>query len=105
MAAPEAKVKAKVKLILKSHNAYYAMPQSGGFASSGIPDFLVCFRGKFFGIECKAGRGKLTELQKKNLTSIQDAGGHAFVIREDNLNLLEIFLNENSGTAVPVVQA
>lgn len=102
---PEAKVKAKVKVILKNHKAYYAMPQSGGFASSGIPDFLVCFRGKFFGIECKAGKGKLTSLQVKNLMDIQDAGGHAFVIREDNINLLEVFLNENSAAAVPVVQA
>ena len=55
MATPEAKVKAKVKAILKNLGAYYVMPVTSGYGNSGAPDFLVCIRGKFIGIECKAG--------------------------------------------------
>jgi hypothetical protein len=82
---PEGKVKAKVKVILKELNAYYTMPVTGGFGTSGAPDFLVCLKGNFVGIECKAGKGKPTALQEKNLHDIAQAGGQALVINEDNV--------------------
>lgn len=82
---PEGKVKAKVKVILKELNAYYTMPVTGGFGTSGAPDFLVCLNGRFVGIECKAGKGKPTALQEKNLHDIAQAGGQALVINEDNV--------------------
>jgi hypothetical protein len=89
---PEAKVKAKVKTILKDVGAYYAMPATGGYGSSGVPDFLICHSGKFIGIECKAGNGKTTALQDKNLRDIEKAGGTTFVINEDNIHLLKEYL-------------
>ena len=82
---PEGKVKAKVKVILKELGAYYTMPVTGGFGTSGAPDFLVCLKGNFVGIECKAGKGKPTALQEKNLHDIAQAGGQALVINEDNV--------------------
>lgn len=85
---PEAKVKKKVKEILKSVGAYYAMPMGTGFGNSGVPDFLVCSQGKFFGIECKANGNKPTALQESNLERIRDAGGIAIVIDETNVNNL-----------------
>lgn len=88
MATPEAKVKAKVKKILDDRNAYYVMPVTNGYGNSGAPDFLVCYRGKFIGIECKAGRGKVTELQQDNLNRIADNGGSALVINESNIDSL-----------------
>jgi hypothetical protein len=91
---PEAKVKAKIKAILKEHNTYFAMPIGTGLGNSGVPDFLVCHNGKFLGIEAKAGKGKTTALQDKNLKEIVNAGGHAIVINEESLFLLEILLGE-----------
>ncbi len=88
MATPEAKVKAKVKKFLNDVNAYYVMPVTSGFGNSGAPDFLVCYRGKFIGIECKAGRGKVTALQQDNLNRIADNGGVALVINESNIDSL-----------------
>ena len=82
---PEGKVKARVKVILKELGAYYTMPVTGGFGTSGAPDFLVCLKGNFVGIECKAGKGKPTALQEKNLHDIAQAGGQALVINEDNV--------------------
>jgi hypothetical protein len=79
---PEGKVKAGVKKYLASVGAWYAMPMGTGFGSSGVPDFLVCWQGKFFGIETKAP-GKLkgtTTLQKLQLAAIQAAGGQSIVI-------------------------
>ena len=85
MLTPERKVKDKVKKILKSVGAYYAMPATGGYGTSGVPDFLVCHGGKFIGIECKANGNKPTALQLKNLNDIAIAGGIALVIDENNV--------------------
>ena len=85
---PEAKVKKRVKQILSEVGAYYAMPMGTGFGNSGVPDFLVCKQGLFYGIECKAGGNKPTALQLKNLDDIRKAGGIALVIDETNVETL-----------------
>lgn len=92
---PEAKVKAKIKAILKTYRAYYAMPIGTGYGSSGVPDFLVCLNGEFLAIEAKAGKGVPTALQEKNLKAIKEAGGRALVINEESLelNILEAILD------------
>jgi len=93
MLTPERKVKDKVKKVLKELGAYYAMPATGGYGSSGVPDFLVCYRGRFFGLECKANGGKTTALQEKNLEDIRKNDGVAFVVHEHNIgNLRELLI-------------
>lgn len=82
---PEAKVKKKVTTILKEHGAFYFTPVTGGFGHSGIPDIVACFKGKFVGIECKAGDKKPTALQNKVLEDIRNARGFALVVNESNL--------------------
>ncbi len=82
---PEVKVKKKVVAILKELRAYYFYPVTGGYGGSGVPDIVGCYHGKFFGIECKAGKGKPTPLQLKNLDGIKFMGGIALVINEDNI--------------------
>ncbi len=69
---PEAKVKALVVSILKKYGAYYFYPVTGGYGSSGVPDIVACYKGRFLGIECKAGKGKPTALQERNLDAIRD---------------------------------
>ena len=91
---PEAKVKAKIKAILKAHNAYYAMPIGTGYGNSGVPDFLCCVNGKFVAIEAKAGKGETTALQEKNLSDINKAGGYTLIIRENNLERLTDVISE-----------
>ena len=99
MLTPERTVKDKVKKELKELGAYYAMPATGGYGSSGVPDFLVCYRGRFFGLECKANGGKTTALQEKNLEDIRENGGVAFVVNEHNVDnlreLLVVFVEDN----------
>lgn len=89
---PEAKVKAKVVAQLKKLGAYYFYPVTGGFGSSGVPDIVGCYKGKFFGIECKANGNKPTELQRLNLTKIGLNGGVALVIDETNVDKVETII-------------
>jgi hypothetical protein len=89
---PEGKVKQKVKKYLTEMGCYYAMPATGGYGLSGTPDFLVCYRGRFVGIECKAGKNVPTALQLAALDRITGAGGLALVIDETNVDdLKELF--------------
>ena len=90
---PEAKVKAKIKAILKAHNIYYAMPIGTGYGNSGVPDFLCCVNGRFVAIEAKAGKGTTTALQEKNLTNVRESGGLAMVVNETNIEDLQILIN------------
>ena len=96
---PEAKVKKKVVRILKEAGAYYFYPVTGGFGRSGVPDVVACYKGRFIGIECKAGKNKPTPLQQKNLDDITKEGGLAYVINEDNVNLVEVVIQKLNSEA------
>lgn len=90
---PEAKVKARVRRILNDFGAYYTMPVTGGYGNSGVPDFIVCHKGRFIGVECKAGGNKPTALQWKNLADIEKAGGIPLVLDEESVETLTEVLN------------
>ena len=85
---PEAKVKSRAKEILDKLGAYYFMPATGGYGRSGIPDIVGCMNGVFFAIECKAGKGKPTALQEREINKIRNAGGHAWLVNEENVEQL-----------------
>jgi|TARA_X000001388_G_scaffold64466_2_gene50695 Holliday junction resolvase len=89
---PEKKVKNKVVAILKEHKTYYFYPMTGGYGRSGVPDIVGCYRGIFFGIECKAKGNKPTALQNKNLSDIMGAGGMAMVVNENNISDVYVML-------------
>lgn len=85
---PEGKVKLKIKTLLAKYNVYAVMPIGSAYGNSGIPDFLCCVRGTFVAVEAKAGKGVATALQHRHLTRIQEQGGHALIINENNLHEL-----------------
>ena len=93
---PEKKVKQKVVAQLKELGAYYFYPVTGGYGASGVPDIVGCYRGVFFGIECKAGRNKPTALQMKNLNQIEKTNGISLVINEDNVDTVTSVLEEKT---------
>ncbi len=97
---PEAKVKKKVVSVIKAHGAYYFFPVMNGYGRVGIPDIIVCHRGYFVAIECKAGKNKPTELQLKEIEAIRQAGGVSLVINEDNIEDVAKALESIDGTPV-----
>ena len=94
MATPENKVKKQVKKILDDLGAYHFSPLTAGYGRSGVPDIIVCYKGKFIGIECKAGKGKLTALQEYNIEQIKRNQGLAIVINEGNIESLLALVKE-----------
>lgn len=89
---PEGKVKAKCSKQLKALGIYFFYPATGGYGKSGVPDIVGCYESYFIGIECKAGKGKPTALQLKNLREINAAGGLAIIINEQNVDDLTTIL-------------
>ena len=91
---PEAKVKAGVRKLLDTLGIYHFMPPANGFGRAGIPDIIACMDGHFVAIECKAGKGKTTALQDRELNAILNHGGTVFIAREHNLLDLKLLLTE-----------
>lgn len=89
----ERDVKHNVKAAVLKRGGWYTMPQTGGYGRSGIPDILICYRGRFVAVECKFGSNKPTALQKKELTDIKNADGIALVLRESNWEDIFVYLN------------
>lgn len=80
---PESKTKKNVKNLLEANGIYHFFPAANGYGRAGIPDIICCLNGRFFAIECKAGKGKTTALQDRELARISQAGGYVLVVYDD----------------------
>lgn len=89
---PEAKTKKRVRAILDAAGVYHFNPFGGGYGRAGIPDVVACVNGCFLAIECKAGKGKTTALQDRELERIQAAGGTTLVIYDTEEDMLRLQL-------------
>jgi len=47
--------------------------------TSGLPDLIICYHGKFIGMELKVGKNKPTTLQRYTGKQIFNAGGYYFI--------------------------
>lgn len=99
-ATPEKKVKDKIVSVLKDEGVYYFFPATHGYGRSGVPDIIACVNGRFLAIECKAGGGKLTALQVREIEHIRRCGGVAVVANEENWDMVRPLLRELSSKEV-----
>jgi hypothetical protein len=80
---PEGRVKKGVRELLDGYKGLYQYwPVPIGYGRTTI-DVLGCFRGFFFGIECKADLKVPTQAQRITLGEIREAQGMIFAIREE----------------------
>ena len=71
----------RVKAFLKDEGVWYVKYWGGGgFTRAGVPDLLICCNGRFIAAEVKSSTGSPTDLQRKKIREIRDAGGIAFVL-------------------------
>jgi hypothetical protein len=100
-ATPESKVKKKVVELLKAAGAYYFYPVTSGYGHSGVFDIVVCYGGRFIGIECKADMKKSgpTKLQSRNASIAKTSGCTVLLVDKTNVGLVTEVLNtiEDSG--------
>lgn len=97
---PEKVVKDKVVAVLKDEGVYYFFPATHGYGRSGVPDIIACVNGHFLAIECKAGGGKLTALQVREIKHILACNGEAVVANEHNLDLIHNLVRKLKDTVI-----
>jgi hypothetical protein len=79
---PEGKVKKMVKEWLDEIGAYYFWPVQTGYGARTL-DCLVCYKGKFFGIETKAKGKKPTKFQQLTINEMEAAGATVFTVSDE----------------------
>jgi Holliday junction resolvase len=74
----ESKIQKKIITYLEDEGAYVV---NGIYTKEGVPDLLVCIRGKFLAIEVKTPTttNSVSPLQQYNLDRITEIGGYAMV--------------------------
>lgn len=60
---------------------FFWKEHGGQYGTAGIPDIIVCYKGRFCGLEAKVGRNQPTKLQTVTIKQIHKAGGTAAVVR------------------------
>jgi hypothetical protein len=88
----EKDVKERIKKLLNEHDWFWFMPPANGMGRTGIADIIAVKRGVFLAIEAKFGKNPPTAMQIGFLNSIRAQDGFAFVVNEDRLNSLRIWL-------------
>ena len=66
---------------LKTVPGLFFWKEHGGmYGTAGIPDIIVCYKGRFIAFEAKVGYNKPTELQTQTINQIIRSGGIAEVV-------------------------
>ena len=60
---------------------FFWKEHGGQYGTAGIPDIIVCHKGRFIALEAKVGRNLPTRLQAATIEQIKRAGGKAEVVR------------------------
>ena len=59
---------------------WYFKVWGGGYQKSGIPDLIINVNGFFIGCELKSSTGRASDLQKKNITMINQSNGFGIIL-------------------------
>ena len=70
---------------------FFWKEHGGQYGTAGIPDIIVCHKGRFIAFEAKVGKNKPTKLQAATIEQIKVAGGRAAIVYsvEDVKNVIE----------------
>ena len=78
----EKDIVAAIMRYIKTVPGCFAWKEHGGmYGTSGLPDIICCYCGRFVGLEVKTPDGKATKLQEVALAKIKAAGGVSAVVR------------------------
>ena len=61
----------------------YVFPTTNyaGWGVTGAPDYIICYKGLFVGLEVKRADGVLSDVQRHNKSRIEASGGVMYVVR------------------------
>ena len=78
----EKDITAAIQRYLKTVPHCFHFKEHGGqYGTAGLPDIIVCYRGRFVAFEVKAPSGRPSKLQEITIAKIKAAKGEAFIVR------------------------
>ena len=75
MTTPEGRLKKEIKALLDERGAFWSLIPGGSYAKTGDPDIVVCYKGRYVGIEAKTPVGMQSQWQRLREEQIKAAGG------------------------------
>jgi len=85
---PEGLVKADIRRTAKTIGLFMVPIVGGPLQPPGLPDYIAIYKGRFVGIECKAGKNKLSQHQERMKGEIEAAGG-LFIVAYSGADVLK----------------
>ena len=89
----EKDVKKSLKEYLTKIGAYQYWPVPTGLGATTI-DVLLCYKGRFYGIECKRNGKRATPAQIDVMNRIVLSGGRCWVEDESDLSVTKYYLRD-----------
>lgn len=91
MSTEESRIKTEIRKYLNGIGAFWSNVQGGPGSKPGDPDIVVCYKGRYIGLEAKTLTGKQSPIQKIRMGEIRDAGGIYEIVRsvEDVKRVME----------------
>ena len=78
----EKDITAAIQRYLKTvPNCFHFKEHGGQYGTAGLPDIIVCYRGRFVAFEVKTETGRPSKLQEITIAKIKAAKGEAFIVR------------------------
>jgi len=62
-------------------HCFFFKEHGGQYGTAGLPDIIVCYRGRFVAFEVKTATGRPSKLQEVTIAKIKAAKGEAFIVR------------------------
>ena len=81
MATPEGQLKQEIRKYLTGIGAFWSNVQGGPGSKPGDPDIVVCYKGRYIGLEAKSPVGVQSPIQKRRMEEIRVAGGIYGLVR------------------------
>lgn len=77
----ESALQRQIIAYLREQGAYVFKVVGSPYQQRGTPDLLVCWHGRFIGIELKVPEQEATPMQNHEIYKIQKAGGRGAVVK------------------------
>ena len=89
---PEAKIVKAIKKMIKERGGFCFKVWGSEYMMAGLPDLIICYRGRFVAMEVKTAIGEVSARQRYVHGLIERAGGVVDVPRsvDDASNILDI---------------
>jgi hypothetical protein len=95
MTTPEAVLKKAIKDYVEQRGGFWSSVQGGAGSKIGDPDLVICYRGRYIGVEGKTYEGTQSDWQKIRMKQIRAAGG-LYILARSVEDVADVFAEIDS---------